>query len=119
MINFDTLIINPIMNTTAKKIYAQMGIEGEELTNWESTATFGLTKPGTKVTKGEILFQRLDIDKEVAELEDGEKLWFEDEYHDYIDDFLKDHADSDLEKEVELCRKWLADYQRLQGEKND
>lgn len=57
--------------------------------------------------------------EEVAELEDGEKLWFEDEYHDYIDDFLKDHADSDLEKEVELCRKWLADYQRLQGEKND
>ena len=66
---FSTLI-NPIMNTTAKKIYAQMGIEGEELTNWESTATFGLTKPGTKVTKGEILFQRLDIDKEVAELEE-------------------------------------------------
>ncbi len=58
------------MNTTAKKIYAQMGIEGEELTNWESTATFGLIKPGTKVTKGEILFQRLDIDKEVAELEE-------------------------------------------------
>ena len=55
------------MNTTAKKIYAQMGIEGEELTNWESTATFGLIKPGTKVTKGEILFQRLDIDKEVTE----------------------------------------------------
>ena len=66
---FSTLI-NPIMNTTAKKIYAQMGIEGEELTNWESTATFGLIKPGTKVTKGEILFQRLDIDKEVAELEE-------------------------------------------------
>ena len=66
---FSTLI-NPIMNTTAKKIYAQMGIEGEELINWESTATFGLIKPGTKVTKGEILFQRLDIDKEVAELEE-------------------------------------------------
>ena len=67
---FSTLI-NPIMNTTANKIYEQMGIKGvEELTNWESTATFGLIKPGTKVTKGEILFQRLDIDKEVAELEE-------------------------------------------------
>ena len=59
------------MHTTADKIYDQLGIKGvEELTNWESTNTFGLIKPGTKVTKGEILFQRLDIDKEVAELQE-------------------------------------------------
>ena len=73
---FSTLI-NPIMNTTAKKIYAQMGIEGEELINWESTATFGLIKPGTKVTKGEILFQRLEItidDLDKVELRVGKIL---------------------------------------------
>ena len=64
-------LINPIMNTTANKIYDQIGIAGqEELTTWESTEAFGLIKPGTKVHKGQSLFPRLDIDKEVAELEE-------------------------------------------------
>jgi len=64
-------LINPIMKTTANKIYDQIGIAGqEELTNWESTNTFGLIKPGTKVHKGQALFPRLDIEKEVAELEE-------------------------------------------------
>jgi methionyl-tRNA synthetase len=64
-------LINPIMHTTAAKIYDQIGIAGcEDLTNWESTNTFGLIKENTKVFKGEALFPRLDIDKEVAELEE-------------------------------------------------
>ncbi|WP_455539821.1 methionine--tRNA ligase [Terrisporobacter sp.] len=64
-------LINPMMNTTANKIYDQIGIAGqEEITNWESTTKFGLIKPGTKVEKGQALFPRLDIEKEVAELEE-------------------------------------------------
>ena len=64
-------LINPIMNTTANKIYDQIGIAGqEEITTWESTNEFGLIKPGTKVHKGQALFPRLDIEKEVAELEE-------------------------------------------------
>lgn len=59
------------MNTTANKIYDQIGIAGqEEITTWESTNEFGLIKPGTKVHKGQALFPRLDIEKEVAELEE-------------------------------------------------
>ena len=48
-----------------KKIAGQ-----EEITTWESTNEFGLIKPGTKVHKGQALFPRLDIEKEVAELEE-------------------------------------------------
>ena len=63
-------LIRPMMETTANKIYNQLGIAGqEELTNWESTNTFGLIGENTKVHKGEALFPRLDIEKEVAELE--------------------------------------------------
>ena len=63
-------LIRPMMETTAKKIYDQLGIAGQaELTNWESTNTFGLIGENTKVHKGEALFPRLDIEKEVAELE--------------------------------------------------
>ena len=63
-------LIRPMMETTANKIYDQLGIaEQEELINWESTNTFGLIGENTKVHKGEALFPRLDIEKEVAELE--------------------------------------------------
>ena len=61
-------LINPIMNDTVKKIYNQLGIVNEELTTWESVKTFGLIGEGTKVHKGEALFPRLDIEKEVEEL---------------------------------------------------
>lgn len=63
-------LIRPMMETTANKIFDQLGIAGqEELTNWESTNTFGLIGENTRVHKGEALFPRLDIEKEVAELE--------------------------------------------------
>ena len=49
----------------------KLGIAGqEELTTWESTSTFGLNRQKTKVQKGEALFPRLDIEKEVEELEE-------------------------------------------------
>jgi methionyl-tRNA synthetase len=88
-------LINPIMSLTANKIYDQLGIAGQEdLTNWESSKTFGLIKEGVKVSKGESLFPRLDIDKEVEELENifsdkpkEEPLTHKDEIT--IDDFDK------------------------------
>lgn len=44
-------------------------------------------------------------------------LWFVEEYHEYIDEFLeKKKGEIDWEKEIEGCRKWLADYQQLKGE---
>lgn len=52
--------------------------------------------------------------EEVADAkENGEKLWFEKEYIDYTEEFLKAHKDADMEKEIELCRKWLADLHKL------
>lgn len=46
--------------------------------------------------------------------ENGEKmLWFEQEYHDYTDNFINNHKGVDMEKEIELCRKWFADLQKL------
>ena len=61
-------LINPIMNATAKKIYTQLGITNEEITTWESIQSFGKIGENTKVHKGEALFPRLDVEKEVEEL---------------------------------------------------
>ncbi|MDR1774439.1 MAG: methionine--tRNA ligase [Clostridioides sp.] len=64
-------LISPIMEITSNKIFDTLGIEkNSELTNWEGTATFGLLKAGIKVKKSEVLFPRLDVEKEVEELEE-------------------------------------------------
>lgn len=63
-------LINPVMNDTAKNIYNQLGINDENLMTWESTKTFGLIKENTKVEKGNALFPRLDVEKEVEELQE-------------------------------------------------
>ncbi|EHL15266.1 methionine-tRNA ligase [Peptoanaerobacter stomatis] len=64
-----TIMISPILHYTASKIFAQLNTP-EELRNYESALTYGLTKGGTKVQKGEILFPRLDIEKELQVMHD-------------------------------------------------
>ena len=62
-------MISSLLPDTARKIFYQLGIEGfEELTNWESTDTFGLIADGTKVHRGEVLFPRLDVEEEIKVL---------------------------------------------------
>ena len=39
-----------------------------ELTGWESASRFGLLPAGTKVQKGEALFPRIDVKKELADI---------------------------------------------------
>ena len=63
-------LISPIMNNTAKEIYNQLGIVDDNLKTWESAKEFGLIVENTKVHKGQALFPRLDIEKEVEELEE-------------------------------------------------
>jgi len=64
--------IAPTMPNTPERIFAQLGVEDAELKTWESIQKFGGLKPGTKVTKGDALFPRFDIAKELAALS-GEK----------------------------------------------
>ncbi|CAH2215144.1 methionine--tRNA ligase [Tepidibacter aestuarii] len=65
-----SVLISPFMNETSNKIYKQLGINDQpDILTWESTHEFGQIKEGTKVSKGEVLFPRIDIEKEVEELE--------------------------------------------------
>lgn len=65
------VLISPLMHVTSKKIFEQLGISAQqELLTWESVQSFGKLTPGTKVSKGEILFPRLDIESELEALEE-------------------------------------------------
>lgn len=62
-----SVLIHPFLHNTSEKIREQLGISDEEV-KWEDTRRFDLMK-GKKVEKGAPIFPRLDIEKEIAELE--------------------------------------------------
>ena len=62
------ILIRPTMPRTPARIFQQLGLEEGSLTGWEAAATFGLLPAGTRVHKGEALFPRIDIKKELADI---------------------------------------------------
>lgn len=62
-------LIQPFMIHTARKMWDQMGISEGDITTWESSKQFGLLSEGTKLVKGESLFPRIDVKKELADLQ--------------------------------------------------
>ena len=58
--------ISPVMPRTPARIFEQLGIRDEALMTWESIKHFG-AMDGQTVHKGEALFPRLDIEKELKE----------------------------------------------------
>ncbi len=89
-LRFVAVLITPFMPNTPIKIYEQLGI-GDDLRTWDSLK-FGLLKSGTKVKRGENIFPRIDVEKELkeAEKESPKKAEVKEEAN-YIkiDDFAK------------------------------
>jgi len=64
-----SVLLQPFMPKTPEKIWAQLGISGDEdVTSWQSAFTWGLYKDGTSVVKGDPIFPRIDAVKELEEL---------------------------------------------------
>ena len=57
------------MPLTPAKIWTQLNITEGALTDWESAKTWGLLPAELTVTKGETLFPRIDMKKELESLE--------------------------------------------------
>ena len=60
--------LQPFLTRTSPKIFAQLGITDEALMSFDSIHTFGLLPVGQKVVKGEALFPRIDVKKELEYL---------------------------------------------------
>ncbi|MCD7757751.1 MAG: hypothetical protein LUH45_06215, partial [Clostridiales bacterium] len=59
------VLLTPFMPETAEKIAAQIG---SDRNSWEDAAEWGCLNPDASVTKGENLFPRIDLKKELTEL---------------------------------------------------
>ncbi|HEY4389773.1 MAG TPA: methionine--tRNA ligase, partial [Paenibacillus sp.] len=60
-----SILLQPFLTKAPAKIWEQLGIEPGELTAWDSAKSFGLIPAGTKLGKGEPIFPRLEVEKEI------------------------------------------------------
>ena len=62
------IMLAPYLTRTTPRIFEQLGAAGSELISYESAKEYGKLVPGTKVHKGEALFPRIDLEKELESI---------------------------------------------------
>ena len=67
-LRFIAVLIAPTMPQTPAKMFAQLGIADDTLKTLDSLQSFGKIPAGTKVIKGEALFPRIDVEKELKDI---------------------------------------------------
>jgi methionyl-tRNA synthetase len=65
-----SVLIRPFMEKTSNAIWEQFSIEEGELSNWENLSKWGVLKGGVKVTKGAVMFPRLDVKEEIDRIDE-------------------------------------------------
>lgn len=63
-----SVLISSYMPETSDRINLQFGFR-EDILTWDSLKTYGGTKEGTVVKRGELLFPRIDVEKKLEELD--------------------------------------------------
>ena len=66
-IRITTTLLSCFMPTDMPKVWAQTGVT-EDMVTWENACKFGVLPADTTVTKGDIIFPRIDVNKEIEEL---------------------------------------------------
>ena len=72
MIRITAVLLKPFMPNTPAKMFEQLGVSDENLQTWDSVQKFGGCQAGTHgthVKKGDAIFPRIDVKKELEELE--------------------------------------------------
>ena len=72
-VRFAAVLIGPFMPHTPGRIFEQLGVTDEALKNWDSLDAFGKIPAGTQVHKGDALFPRIDVNKELEALSGGKE----------------------------------------------
>jgi len=62
------VLIAPVMPNTPRHIYEQLNMTDDAIKAWDSSKTFGLLPREVVITKGDIVFPRIDLKKELEEL---------------------------------------------------
>ena len=66
-IRISTSLLSAFMPTTIPKVWEQIGASADDV-SYENAAKFGVLPADVTVHRGEVLFPRIDVDKEISEL---------------------------------------------------
>ncbi len=69
VLRYTAVLLKPFLTNVPAKMFEQLGITDEANTTWESIMSFGGLVSGAKVVKGDVIFPRIDVNKELDELE--------------------------------------------------
>ncbi|UQZ86927.1 Methionine--tRNA ligase [Paenibacillus konkukensis] len=61
-----SVMLQPFLTQTPRKMWQQLGIQEGAPTAWDTIHKFGTLPSGTRVEKGEVMFPRLEAEKEAA-----------------------------------------------------
>jgi len=64
-----SVLLQPFMPHSTPEFFRQIGANDQSLRDWESAAVFGKLPADITVQKGEVLFPRIDLKKELEELD--------------------------------------------------
>lgn len=64
-----SILIQPFMEKTSSEIRSQLGLKDE--VSWEDAKVWNKISEGTRVAKGEAIFPRLEIEKEIKRLDEA------------------------------------------------
>lgn len=64
-----SILLQPFMTEAPNKIWEQLGLENEEVLSWDSASQWGNYPKDAKTKKGNVIFPRIDLKKELEELE--------------------------------------------------
>ncbi|WP_019244523.1 MULTISPECIES: methionine--tRNA ligase [Bacillus] len=67
------VLLKPFLTQTPEKIFQQLNIQDETLKSWDRVNDFGIIPEGTTVIKGDPIFPRLEMEKEVEYIKDKMK----------------------------------------------
>lgn len=70
-IRIAAVYLKPYITKAPDEILGCFGIDGAEVKDFESANRFGVLRPGTAVKKAPPIFPRIDVKKELAEIEKG------------------------------------------------
>ncbi len=62
------ILLSPVMPHDMPEVFKRIGAN-EDVTSWQSASTYGLLKADVTVVKGDVMYPRIDVDKELAELD--------------------------------------------------
>lgn len=68
-IRFSAVLLQPFLTKCPPLIFDKIGVSGAKLKSFESLSKFGFMDSGRRVNKGDALFNRINIEKELQEMD--------------------------------------------------